>query len=44
MDRKGFGIVSASGGSGWGGGGGGRISLDCHSKQEDIKVKVHGMS
>ncbi|PWA66981.1 hypothetical protein CTI12_AA322140 [Artemisia annua] len=42
LKLKGFGIVSASGGSGWGGGGGGRISLDCHSKQEDIKVKVHG--
>lgn len=42
LKLKGFGIVSASGGSGWGGGGGGRVSLDCHSKQEDIKVKVHG--
>lgn len=42
LKLKGFGIVSASGGSGWGGGGGGRISLDCHSKQEDIKVEVHG--
>ncbi|KAK1408067.1 hypothetical protein QVD17_39699 [Tagetes erecta] len=42
LKLKGFGIVSASGGNGWGGGGGGRISLDCHSKQEDIKVKVHG--
>ncbi|KAL4590948.1 hypothetical protein LXL04_003895 [Taraxacum kok-saghyz] len=42
LKLKGFGIVSASGGSGWGGGGGGRVSLDCHSKQEDIKVEVHG--
>ncbi|CAH1453086.1 unnamed protein product [Lactuca virosa] len=42
LKLKGFGIVSASGGTGWGGGGGGRISLDCHSKQEDIKVEVHG--
>ncbi|XP_023635393.1 uncharacterized protein LOC17876163 [Capsella rubella] len=39
---KGYGKLSASGGSGWGGGGGGRISLDCYSIQEDIKVLVHG--
>ncbi|KAG8374639.1 hypothetical protein BUALT_Bualt10G0016900 [Buddleja alternifolia] len=38
---KGLGIVSAAGGRGWGGGGGGRISLNCYSKQEDIKVTVH---
>ncbi|CAA2974478.1 transmembrane [Olea europaea subsp. europaea] len=39
---KGFGIISAAGGRGWGGGGGGRISLNCYSKQEDVKVIVHG--
>ncbi|XP_010445772.1 PREDICTED: uncharacterized protein LOC104728503 [Camelina sativa] len=39
---KGYGKLSASGGRGWGGGGGGRISLDCYSIQEDIKVLVHG--
>ncbi|XP_071918624.1 uncharacterized protein [Coffea arabica] len=39
---KGFGIISAAGGRGWGGGGGGRISLNCYSKQEDVKVTVHG--
>ncbi|KAD0215463.1 hypothetical protein E3N88_44626 [Mikania micrantha] len=42
LKLKGFGVVSASGGKGWGGGGGGRISLDCHSTQEEIKIKVHG--
>lgn len=41
--RKGSGIISAAGGRGWGGGGGGRISLNCYSKQEDVKVTVHGM-
>ncbi|XP_011082373.1 uncharacterized protein LOC105165163 isoform X2 [Sesamum indicum] len=39
---KGFGVISAAGGRGWGGGGGGRISLNCYSKQEDVKVTVHG--
>ncbi|GAA0159688.1 transmembrane signal receptor [Lithospermum erythrorhizon] len=39
---KGFGVISAAGGKGWGGGGGGRISLNCYSKQEDVKVAVHG--
>lgn len=41
--RKGCGIISAAGGRGWGGGGGGRISLKCYSKQEDVKVTVHGL-
>ncbi|GFP99149.1 hypothetical protein PHJA_002058800 [Phtheirospermum japonicum] len=41
-DKRGFGIISAAGGRGWGGGGGGRISLNCYSKQEDVKVTVHG--
>ncbi|XP_011032014.1 PREDICTED: uncharacterized protein LOC105130969 isoform X3 [Populus euphratica] len=40
--RKGYGTISAAGGRGWGGGGGGRISLDCYSIQEDVKVTVHG--
>ncbi|CAK9172632.1 unnamed protein product [Ilex paraguariensis] len=40
--RKGFGTISAAGGRGWGGGGGGRISLNCYSKQEDVKVTLHG--
>ncbi|KAL3817947.1 hypothetical protein ACJIZ3_003852 [Penstemon smallii] len=39
---KGFGIISAAGGRGWGGGGGGRISMNCYSKQEDVKITVHG--
>ncbi|KAL4029467.1 hypothetical protein IC575_007680 [Cucumis melo] len=39
---RGSGTISAAGGKGWGGGGGGRISLDCYSIQEDIKVTVHG--
>ncbi|WZZ14027.1 hypothetical protein YC2023_107116 [Brassica napus] len=39
---KGYGKISASGGKGWGGGGGGRISLDCYSIQEDVRVLVHG--
>ncbi|KAJ4846828.1 hypothetical protein Tsubulata_004625 [Turnera subulata] len=39
---KGFGTISAAGGPGRGGGGGGRISLDCYSIQEDVKVTVHG--
>lgn len=39
---KGFGTISAAGGRGWGGGGGGRISMNCYSKQEDVKVTVHG--
>lgn len=43
LDRKGFGEISAAGGSGWGGGGGGRISLNCYSRQEDVKVTVHGL-
>ncbi|KAG5383492.1 hypothetical protein IGI04_034962, partial [Brassica rapa subsp. trilocularis] len=38
---KGYGKISASGGRGWGGGGGGRISLDCYSIQEDVRVLVH---
>lgn len=42
--RKGYGTISAAGGKGWGGGGGGRISLDCYSIQEDLKVSVHGLS
>lgn len=41
--RKGNGTISAAGGTGWGGGGGGRISLDCYSIQEDVKVTVHGL-
>lgn len=39
---KGDGIVSAAGGRGWGGGGGGRISINCYSRQEEVKVTVHG--
>ncbi|CAK7356223.1 unnamed protein product [Dovyalis caffra] len=39
---KGYGTISAAGGRGWGGGGGGRVSLDCYSIQEDVKVTVHG--
>ncbi|CAN4127760.1 unnamed protein product [Withania somnifera] len=39
---KGFGEITAAGGRGWGGGGGGRISLNCNSRQEDVKVTVHG--
>lgn len=39
---RGFGFISAAGGKGWGGGGGGRVSLNCYSKQEDVKVIVHG--
>ncbi|KAM7525368.1 hypothetical protein LguiA_015270 [Lonicera macranthoides] len=42
LKLKGFGTISAAGGSGWGGGGGGRISLNCYSKQEDVKVTAHG--
>ncbi|KAJ8755136.1 hypothetical protein K2173_018934 [Erythroxylum novogranatense] len=42
LKLKGYGIISAAGGRGWGGGGGGRISLDCYSIQEDVKVTVHG--
>ncbi|XP_028772845.1 uncharacterized protein LOC114729995 isoform X1 [Neltuma alba] len=42
LKLKGYGIISAAGGKGWGGGGGGRISLDCYSIQEDLKVSVHG--
>ncbi|XP_031253485.1 uncharacterized protein LOC116111450 [Pistacia vera] len=42
LKLKGYGTISAAGGRGWGGGGGGRISLDCYSIQEDIKVTVHG--
>ncbi|XP_031392809.1 uncharacterized protein LOC116204707 isoform X2 [Punica granatum] len=41
---KGYGTISAAGGRGWGGGGGGRISLDCYSIQEDIRITVHGGS
>ncbi|CAI8589076.1 unnamed protein product [Vicia faba] len=41
---KGYGTISAAGGMGWGGGGGGRISLDCYSIQEDLKITVHGGS
>ncbi|XP_037491224.1 keratin, type II cytoskeletal 2 epidermal-like [Jatropha curcas] len=40
---KGYGTISAAGGRGKGGGGGGRISLDCYSIQEDVKVTVHGL-
>lgn len=43
LSRKGYGTISAAGGRGWGGGGGGRISLDCYSIQEDVKVTVHGL-
>ncbi|KAL8064669.1 hypothetical protein ABFX02_01G106300 [Erythranthe guttata] len=39
---RGFGVISAAGGKGWGGGGGGRISMNCYSKQEDVKITVHG--
>ncbi|KAK1565194.1 hypothetical protein Q3G72_020822 [Acer saccharum] len=39
---KGYGTISAAGGSGWGGGGGGRISLNCYSIQEDVIISVHG--
>ncbi|XP_057487508.1 uncharacterized protein LOC130773578 [Actinidia eriantha] len=42
LKLKGYGTISAAGGKGWGGGGGGRISLNCYSKQEDVKVTVHG--
>lgn len=42
LKLKGNGTISAAGGRGWGGGGGGRISLDCYSIQEDIKITVHG--
>lgn len=42
LKLKGYGTISAAGGSGWGGGGGGRISLDCYSIQEDVKITVHG--
>ncbi|KAA8522109.1 hypothetical protein F0562_012577 [Nyssa sinensis] len=42
LKLKGFGTISAAGGRGWGGGGGGRISLNCYSRQEDVKVTVHG--
>lgn len=42
LNRRGFGVISAAGGKGWGGGGGGRISLNCYSKQEDVKITVHG--
>ncbi|KAL1531208.1 hypothetical protein AAHA92_33913 [Salvia divinorum] len=42
MKLRGFGVISAAGGKGWGGGGGGRISLNCYSKQEDVKITVHG--
>lgn len=41
--RKGYGTISAAGGMGWGGGGGGRLSLDCYSIQEDLKITVHGL-
>ncbi|KAJ7952625.1 Glycine-rich protein [Quillaja saponaria] len=39
---KGYGTISAAGGRGWGGGGGGRISLDCYSIQEDLRITIHG--
>ncbi|CAI0388569.1 unnamed protein product [Linum tenue] len=39
---KGYGFISAAGGMGLGGGGGGRVSLDCYSIQENVKVTVHG--
>ncbi|KAK9266889.1 hypothetical protein L1049_027148 [Liquidambar formosana] len=42
LKLKGFGTISAAGGRGWGGGGGGRISMDCYSIQEDVKITVHG--
>ncbi|XP_077235189.1 mraZ isoform X2 [Tasmannia lanceolata] len=42
LKLKGTGTISAAGGRGWGGGGGGRISLECYSMQEDVKVTVHG--
>lgn len=42
-NRKGNGAISAAGGTGWGGGGGGRISLDCYSIQEDVKITSHGV-
>lgn len=42
LKLKGFGTISAAGGRGWGGGGGGRISLKYHSRQEDVKVTMHG--
>eukprot|EP01018_Ginkgo_biloba_P007464 Gb_18852 [translate_table: standard] len=41
--RKGTGTVSASGGTGWAGGGGGRIAIDCYSRQESVKIMVHGL-
>ncbi|CAN1248608.1 hypothetical protein LINPERPRIM_LOCUS6806 [Linum perenne] len=41
---KGYGFISVAGGRGKGGGGGGRVSLDCYSIQEDVKVAVHGGS
>ncbi|XP_052209354.1 uncharacterized protein LOC127812869 isoform X2 [Diospyros lotus] len=42
LKLKGFGIISAAGGRGWGGGGGGRISMNCYSRQQEVKVTVHG--
>ncbi|KAK2999010.1 hypothetical protein RJ639_024507 [Escallonia herrerae] len=42
LKLRGFGTISAAGGRGWGGGGGGRISLNCYSNQEEVKVTVHG--
>ncbi|KAH9321004.1 hypothetical protein KI387_015643, partial [Taxus chinensis] len=41
---KGTGSVSASGGIGLAGGGGGRIAIDCYSKQDSLKIMVHGGS
>ncbi|CAN1845086.1 hypothetical protein LINPERHAP1_LOCUS37713 [Linum perenne] len=43
-EAKGYGFISVAGGRGKGGGGGGRVSLDCYSIQEDVKVAVHGGS
>ncbi|XP_072955442.1 uncharacterized protein [Typha angustifolia] len=42
LKLTGNGTISAAGGGGWGGGGGGRISLDCYSIQQDVKITVHG--
>ncbi|KAI4369970.1 hypothetical protein MLD38_018359 [Melastoma candidum] len=44
LKLKGRGLISAAGGRGLAGGGGGRISLNCYSITEDIKVTVCGGS
>lgn len=39
---KGTGTVSARGGKGWAGGGGGRIAISSYSREESLKIFVHG--